>query len=169
MPEPLPIRPAARERLEAMTAYLKALAPEGFSMNDTGLRAPHGWIDLQPRDVLRMTPDETPACMMGHIPHIAREWTHEQIRLARQRCFELGWSGLVSAFTGYDLRELDYHRTGNANATWAWLFHRAWSAVDDTTNAAIERIRRALDEGVPGPFVALELRDPARYAVLAAA
>ena len=47
---------------------------------------------------------------------------------------------------------------------YSWLFSGAWAKVDDTREGAIERIRIALDAGVPAEFAATEHHHPERYA-----
>ena len=140
--------PQVRARLEATAEYLAGLSDKQFTML---LYSNKG---RDPASVLTAGHDHC-GCIAGHIPKIAPALTAALVDEEEA----LTWHGLAEAFIRQE--QVD-KRT--EEVLFHWLFDVGWWCVDNTKRAAIERVRIALDDGVPSAFVETRGLNPVGYA-----
>ena len=145
-----------RARLERAAEYLETLDDEHFTMCDYSLDG------HDPGDVLALEDEaeetgQNCGCLAGHIPHFAPSLTRSIINNHDDAHPHepIHWRDLASDFI---------KRSRGSDVLHAWLFDGRWSEVDDTRAGAIERIRTALDSGVPPAFARPDGFSPERYA-----
>ena len=139
--------PLVRERLEVTAKYLAGLRDEEFTMIE------HSCAGQDPADVLKADHDHR-GCIAGHIPKIAPELTTALVESNEL----LTWYELAEAFIrqeGVDERI--------AQVLFSWLFNGGWWRIDNTRRAAVERVRIALDDGVPSAFAETGGLSPINY------
>ena len=148
--------PQVRARLADAARYLAQLPDDQFTMERYATGA------VGPVESLSQGSSHC-GCIIGHVPKIApalmRTLVDRNEAAAHDEPLPLTWFELGCAFVG--LERLERH---TANALFIWLFDSRWSRVDDTRRGAIERIRVALDDGVPHAFTETRRLDPKRYA-----
>ena len=136
-----------RARLERAAEYLESLDDERFTM------AQYADYGATPEDILHSSTPHC-GCVIGHIPRIDPALTRRCARSIDTGA-DLTWESLADAFLAGAL--------WRDTALYEWVFSAGWQQVDGTRQGAIERIRVALDQGVPHAFHALDTY-PERYA-----
>ena len=144
---------AARERLSRAADYLAAIPGEDFTM------AAFSLFGETPESLLASSRPGC-GCLAGHIPSIDPEWTRATVEAcdAERPEHPLMWTELAGAFAGRTPVRL------HEEPLTAWLFSEEWAFVDDTPAGAAERLRIALDTGVPPAFARTASLSPERYA-----
>ena len=146
--------PQVRARLADAARYLAQLPDDQFTMARYSTNAT-GPVESLARGRRHC------GCIIGHVPQIAPALMRtlvDQNDVATQDG-PLTWLELGFAFIRYEQIE-----RYTADVLFTWLFDSRWSHVDDTRQGAVERIRVALDDGVPHAFAKTPHLNPGRYA-----
>ena len=146
--------PQVRTRLAHAAEYLARLPDEQFTMRrySTG-----GGVAESLAQEHRHC-----GCIIGHVPHIAPKLTRTLVARSCDNAYDelLTWFELGRAFIRYEQLERPA-----GDILFKWLFDAEWSHVDDTLEGAVERIRIALEDGVPQTFAETPGNSPERYAL----